>query len=103
MPVGADWKDPLTYANRVRKITYEEGAHNVFTSIFPVFEGRCPRQWILQVPTDNLTHLVWKCDTPAGVDRGKIFLNTGLQSLTLEVGHKFSNLSGFLAVLSTRT
>ena len=99
MPVDADWKDLLPYADRVRKITYEEGAHNVPTSIFPVFEGRSPRQWILP----NLTHLVWKCDTPAGLDRGKIFLNPGLQSLTLEIGHKFSNLSDFLAVLSTRT
>ena len=99
MPVDADWKDLLTYADRVKKITYEEGAHNVPTSIFPVFESRCPRQWILP----NLTHLVWKCDTPAGLDRGKIFLTAGLQSLTLEVGHKFSNLTDFLAVLSTRT
>jgi hypothetical protein len=99
MPVDADWKDLLVYADRVRKITYEEGAHNVPTSIFPVFEARCPRQWVLP----NLTHLVWKCDTPAGLDRGKIFLSAGLQSLTLEVGHKFSNLSDFLAVLSTRT
>ena len=99
MPVDADWKDLLVYADRVRKITYEEGAHNIPTSIFPVFEGRCPRQWILP----NLTHLVWKCDTPAGLDRRKIFLTAGLQSLTLEVGHKFSNLSNFLAVLSTRT
>ncbi|KAF9650326.1 hypothetical protein BDM02DRAFT_3093348 [Thelephora ganbajun] len=99
MPVDADWKDLLLYADRVRKITYEEGAHNVPTSIFPVFEGRCPRQWILP----NLAHLVWKCDTPAGLDRGKVFLSAGLQSLTLEVGHKFSNLSDFLAVLSTRT
>ena len=99
MPVDADWKDLLPYADRVEKITYEEGAHNVPTSIFPVFEGRSPRQWILP----NLTHLVWKCDTPAGLDRGKIFLNPGLQSLTLEIGHKFSNLTDFLAVLSTRT
>ena len=99
MPVDADWKDVLPYADRVKKITYEEGAHNVPTSIFPVFEGRSPRQWILP----NLTHLVWKCDTPAGLDRGKIFLSPHLESLTLEVGHKFSNLSDFLAVLSTRT
>ena len=99
MPVDADWKDLLVYADRVRKVTYEEGAHNVPTAIFPVFEGRCPRQWILP----NLTHLVWKCDTPAGLDRGKIFLNSSLHTLTLEVGHKFSNLSDFLAVLSTRT
>lgn len=99
MPVDADWKDLLPYADRVRKITYDEGARNVPTSIFPVFEGRSPRQWILP----NLTHLVWKCDTPAGLDRGKIFLNPGLQSLTLEISHKFSNLSDFLAVLSTRT
>lgn len=99
MPVDTDWKDLLVYADRVRKITYEESAHNVPTTIFPVFEGRCPRQWVLP----NLTHLVWKCDTPAGLDRGKIFLNPGLQSVTLEVGHKFSNLSDFLAVLSTRT
>ena len=99
MPVDADWKDLLLYAERVRKITYEEGAHNVPTNIFPVFEGRCPRQWILP----NLTHLVWKCDTPAGLDRGKAFLNPGLQSLSLEVGHKFSNLSDFLTILSTRT
>ena len=99
MPVDADWKDVLRYADRVKKITYEEGARNVPTSIFPVFEGRSPRQWILP----NLTHLVWKCDTPAGLDHGKIFLNPSLQSLTLEISHRFSNLSNFLAVLSTRT
>ncbi|KAF9777450.1 hypothetical protein BJ322DRAFT_1206601 [Thelephora terrestris] len=99
MPVDADWKDVLSYADRVKKITYEEGAHNIPTSIFPILESRCPRQWILP----NLTHLAWKCDTPAGLDRGKTFLNPGLQSLSLEVGHKFSNLSDFLAVLSSRT
>lgn len=99
MPVDADWKDLLSYADRVGKITYEEGALNVPANIFPVFEGRSPRQWILP----NLTHLVWKCETPAGLERGKTFLNPGLQSLTLGVGHKFSNLTDFLAVLSTRT
>jgi hypothetical protein len=99
MPVDADWKDLLPYADRVRKITYDEGARNVPASIFSVFQGRSPRQWILP----NLTHLVWKCDTPAGLDHGQIFLNPGLQSLTLEIGNKFSNLSNFLAVLSTRT
>lgn len=99
MPVDADWKDLLPYADRVRKITYEEGARNVPASIFPVFEGRSPRQWLLP----NLRHLIWKCDTPAGLDCGRIFLNPGLQSLTLEIGQKFSNLSDFLAVLSACT
>jgi hypothetical protein len=99
MPIDADWELLLPYADRVRKVTYEEGARNVPISIFPVFEGHSPRQWVLP----NLTHLVWKCDTPAGLDRGKIFLNPVLQSLTLEIGHHSSNLSDFLAVLSTRT
>lgn len=99
MPVDADWKDVLSYADRVSKITYDESTRDVPITIFPVFEGRSPRQWILP----NLTHLVWKCDTPAGLDRGKTFLNPGLQSLTLEVGHKFSNLTDFLALLSART
>jgi hypothetical protein len=99
MPIDADWKVLLAYADRVRKVTYEEGAHNVPISFFPVFEGHSPRKWILP----NLTHLVWKCDTPAGLDRGKIFLNPGLQSLTLEIGHDSSHLSDFLAVLSDRT
>ena len=99
MPIDADWEDLLPHADRVRKIAYEERARNVPTSIFPVFEGHSPRQWILP----NLTHLVWKCDTPAGLDRAKIFLNPALQSLTLETSHGFSNLSDFLAVLSTST
>ena len=45
---------------------------------------------------------MWKCDAPAGLDHGKIFLSAGPQSITLEVGHNFSNLGDFLAVLSTR-
>ena len=96
MPVDADWKDSFVDANRVRKIAHEEGTHDVPTSIFPVFEGRCSHQWVLP----SLIHRVWKCDTPAGLDRGKIFFSAGLQSLTLEVGHKFSNLGDFLVVFS---
>ena len=99
MPVDADWHGLLPYADRVRKITYEEGIRTVPPSIFPVFEDHSPRRWILP----NLTHLVWKCDTPDGLDRGKIFLNPGLQSLTLEIGHNFPNLSHFLSVLSIHT
>ena len=89
MPVDADWKDLLVYTDRERKITYKEGAHNVPTSIFPVFEGRCPRQWVLP----NLTHLVWKCDTPPGLDRRKIFLSTSLQPRCLLTLDQFSRLS----------
>ena len=99
MPIDADWKDLLVYTNRVKKNTYEEDAHNAPTSIFPVFESRCPRQWVLP----SLTHLVWMCDTPAGLDHGKAFISTGLRSLILEVGHKFLNLANFLAALSART
>ena len=90
MPVDADWERLLSYADRVRKITYEEGARGVHTeSIFPVFNTRSPRDWILP----NLTHLVCKCDTPAGLEHGKIFLNSGLKSLTLKIGHEVSKLS----------
>lgn len=98
MPIDADWEHLLPYADRVRKISYNEGARNVPASIFPVFEDHSPRSWILP----NLTHLVWKCDTPASLDHGKIFLNPALQSLTLEIGHNLSNLSAFLASLSNR-
>lgn len=99
MPIDAEWKGLFPYADRVKKITYKEGADNVPTSIFPVFEGHSPREWILP----KLTHLVWKCDTPAGLDHAKTFINRDLQSLTLEIGRNFSNLSDFLTVLSERT
>jgi hypothetical protein len=89
----------LSYANRVQRLVYEESAHNVPTAIFPVFEDRRPRTWLLP----NLKTLIWRCDTPAGLDRSRVFLNPELKSLELEVATKFTNLSEFLVLLASRT
>ena len=95
-PVDADWNVLLRYANHVRKITYDESLDNVPVPIFPVFKNHSPVQWILP----NLTHLVWKSKSPDGLDRARVFLKPGLQSLALDIGHKSSKLSDLLTALS---
>ena len=101
MPIDADWEGLWPNANRVKKVTYEEAAPppQVPTSILPILAHRSTRERIFP----NLTHLVWKCNTPDGLDHGKTFLGIHLESLTLEIGHNISNLADFLADVSLQT
>jgi hypothetical protein len=89
----------LRYSERVRQITYNEGASNVAPSIFQIFEEFRPRTYILP----HLTELHWKAQTPAGLDRCALFLNPELRVVNLEIGSKFPQLNSFLADMSSRT
>ena len=99
MPLEEDWKKILKYGERVRRIAYEESANNVSASIFPVFDEYRPRTYILP----RLLQLIWRAETPAGLDRCALFLSPELQSLTLEIGTRFPQLNAFLADMSSRT
>ncbi|KII94178.1 hypothetical protein PLICRDRAFT_100523 [Plicaturopsis crispa FD-325 SS-3] len=98
-PSTGDWKRVLEYGERVRSITYHESANNVPPSIFTVFEEHKPQEFILP----NLLRLVWRAETPDGLDRSSLFLSPELQSLDLEVGTRFPQLHLFLAEMSRRT
>ncbi|KAI0034007.1 hypothetical protein K488DRAFT_46477 [Vararia minispora EC-137] len=98
-PAGQDWAQILKYGPLVRRLTYDEGTKAVSPSIFPMLEEHRPRTYILP----NLTSLVWRVETPAGLDRINLFLSPDLQHLTLELGPKFPQLERFFADLSSRT
>ena len=51
----------------------------------------------------NLTSLTWKAETVAGLERCLLFLNTGLQSLAIEMGNKSSKMSDFLNQIMEKT
>ena len=89
----------LKYGERVRRLTYIESAGNVNPNVFPIIEQHRPRTYILP----NLLTLVWRVETPAGLDRAALFLNPDLLHMTLEVGTRVPQLDAFLADLSRRT
>ncbi|EIM92303.1 uncharacterized protein STEHIDRAFT_143705 [Stereum hirsutum FP-91666 SS1] len=99
MPLEEDWSKILEYGSRVRRLTYDESSKSISPSIFPIIEEYRPRTYILP----NLTTLIWRAETPAGLDRAHLFLNPDLQNLVLELGGKFPQLRAFLTDLSMRT
>lgn len=99
MPSEEDWNQVLIYGQRVRHITFDEGAENVSLSIFSVIAEYRPRTYVLP----RLQHLTWRAETPAGLERCTLFLNPDLESLALEIGTRLSQLSAFLADMSSRT
>ncbi|KAI0314772.1 hypothetical protein OF83DRAFT_413019 [Amylostereum chailletii] len=99
MPIEEDWKQILHYGEFVRRLTYDESQKAVSPSFFPVIEEYRPRTYILP----NLTTLVWRATTPAGLERIQLFLNPDLQNLVLEIGARLPELSTFLVDLSLRT
>ncbi|KAK0208845.1 hypothetical protein DFS33DRAFT_477646 [Desarmillaria ectypa] len=98
-PTEDDWSKILKYGERVRRIAYNEAINNVAASIFPIFEQYRPRTFILP----NLQQLVWKIESPAGLERCSLFLNPELESISLEIGTRFPELNHFLADMSSRT
>ncbi|KAI5897867.1 uncharacterized protein SCHCODRAFT_02487032 [Schizophyllum commune H4-8] len=98
-PQPEEWKKVLKYGERVRRLTYIESAGNVSPNVFPIIEQHRPRTYILP----NLLTLVWRVETPAGLDRAALFLNPELMHMTLEVGTRVPQLDAFLADLSRRT
>ncbi|KAF7436607.1 hypothetical protein PC9H_003440 [Pleurotus ostreatus] len=99
VPEQADWEKVTLYGDKVRRITYEESANNVSTTVFPIFEEYRPRTYLLP----GLRHLTWRAETPVGLDRCLMFLNPELQTLNLEIGTRFPQLSSFLKDVSDRT
>ncbi|TCD62847.1 hypothetical protein EIP91_006360, partial [Steccherinum ochraceum] len=98
-PEPADWERLLAYADRVRSITYNEAYNNVAPTIFAVIEELRPKQFILP----KLTALTWKAETAAGLERSRLFLNPGLQSLTIEMGNKYTKMGDFLNYIMEKT
>ncbi|KAI0275155.1 hypothetical protein BC834DRAFT_815519 [Gloeopeniophorella convolvens] len=98
-PAQEDWSKVLQYGERVRRLTYDESSKSVSPSIFPILEEHRPRTYILP----NLTTLVWRVETAAGLDRINLFLNPELQNLTLEIGARLPQLGTVLADISRRT
>lgn len=99
MPVEEDWNKLIAYGQRVRRLTYDESTKSISPSIFPVLEEHRPRTYILP----NLTTLVWRAETPAGLDRCQLFMNPDLQGLVLEIGTRFPQLATFFTDLSLHT
>ncbi|KAI0066481.1 hypothetical protein BV25DRAFT_1796922 [Artomyces pyxidatus] len=99
MPIPEDWHKILAYGERVRRLTYDESSKSISPSIFPIIEEYRPRTFILP----NLTTLIWRAESAAGLDRINLFLNPELQHLVLEIGSRFPQMSTLLADLSLRT
>ncbi|KAA1468068.1 hypothetical protein DENSPDRAFT_814085 [Dentipellis sp. KUC8613] len=99
MPLEEDWDRILAYGQRVRRLTYDESSKAISPSIFPVLEEYRPRTYILPF----LTTLVWRAESPAGLDRSQLFLSPDLQSLVLEIGTRFPQLNTFFNDLALRT
>ena len=98
-PSEDDWTAVLKYSDRVRQITYNEGANNVPASIFQILEDSRPRTYILP----HLVELNWKAQTSAGLDRCAMFLSPEVRVVNLEIGTKIPQLNAFLADMSSRT
>lgn len=96
-PSESDWDRVLYYANRVQRLTYNESLNNVAPSVFSTVL-LAPRQFLFP----NLKTLVWRCDTPAGLERALTFMNTKLESFTLEI-NRAPRLEQFLKEMPKRT
>ncbi|KAK7468686.1 proteasome regulatory particle subunit [Stygiomarasmius scandens] len=99
-PSEGDWDKIIEYGARVRKIKYDQSSNNAPSSILPMFEENRPVEYIFP----NLQRLVWKAETSAGLDYCRLFLNSELQSLSLEVvaGSRSQTLSTILRDVTSR-
>jgi hypothetical protein len=98
-PSPEHWDKVLQYGERVRRLTYDESSKSVSPSIFPIIDEHRPRTYILP----NLTTLVWRVETPSGLDHLHLFLNPELQNLTLEMSPRIPHIGNVLADISRRT
>ncbi|KAH9964245.1 hypothetical protein BC827DRAFT_61755 [Russula dissimulans] len=98
-PSPEHWEKVLQYGERVRRLTYDEGSKSISPSIFPIIEEHRPRTYILP----NLTTLIWRVETPTGLDHLHLFLNPELQNLTLEITPRVPHIGNILADISRRT
>jgi hypothetical protein len=51
----------------------------------------------------NLQTLIWRCETPAGLERSLLFLSPHLQHLVLDIGMRIPNLDLLIGELPKRT
>ncbi|KAF6766591.1 hypothetical protein DFP72DRAFT_867070 [Ephemerocybe angulata] len=100
-PQESDWDTVLRYNERIRRVVYDETANNVAASVFPIIDEHRPCLYILP----NLQELVWKAETPAGLDRCAMFLSPRLRSIQIELGANFKKdkINNFLYDMSSRT
>ncbi|KAF8274011.1 hypothetical protein EI94DRAFT_1714512 [Lactarius quietus] len=98
-PAPEHWEKVVQYGERVRRLTYDEGSKSVSPSIFSIIDEHRPRTYILP----NLTTLIWRIETPAGLDHIHLFLSPELQNLTLELTPRLPQISDVLADISRRT
>ena len=68
-------------------------------TFFSALEERRPNTYILP----HLQELTWKIETPAALDRCRMFLNPGIEIINLEVENKMPQLNAFLTDMSSRT
>lgn len=98
-PSPEHWDKVVQYGERVRRLTYDESSKSISPSIFPIIDQHRPRTYILP----NLTTLVWRVETPSGLDHLHLFLNPELQNLTLEMSPRIPHIGNVLADISRRT
>ncbi|EAU92726.1 hypothetical protein CC1G_01771 [Coprinopsis cinerea okayama7 len=101
IPEDADWEIVCKYSERVRRIAYDETANNVAASVFPILDEQRPYLYILP----HLQEIIWKAETPAGLDRCSMFLTPELRTVHLELGANFKQqqVAAFLADMSSRS
>ncbi|KAH9960790.1 hypothetical protein BGW80DRAFT_1182075 [Lactifluus volemus] len=98
-PAPEHWDKVLQYGDRVRRLAYDESSKSVSPSVFPIIDEHRPRTYILP----NLTTLIWRVETPTGLDHIHLFLNPELQNLSLELTPRIPQLGNVLADISRRT
>lgn len=99
-PAPNDWKRLMAYGERVEKITYNETVGNVSGGIFSVLEECKPQEYILP----NVQTLVWRVETPEGLERSLLFLTPQLRNIIVDIGAiQQEELRQFLVEIATHT
>ncbi|ESK98113.1 26s proteasome non-atpase regulatory subunit 12 [Moniliophthora roreri MCA 2997] len=97
-PNKEDWVKIMEYGERVRRVVYDESSNAFSAAIFPYFESDRPRKYMFP----NLQQLVWKTETAAGLEYCNLFLNSNLESLSLDIGCRTPKLVPLLTDVAKR-
>ncbi|KAI0830551.1 hypothetical protein BC628DRAFT_1354460 [Trametes gibbosa] len=95
-PEKQDWTRVLAYGERVRTVTYNEGAGNIHPTILPLLDEHKPVPFLLPY----LTTLTWKVESAASLERVRMFLGPRVQAVTLEAGTRSAKLNDVLAEIA---
>jgi len=85
IPQGSDWDAVIRYGERIRRVAYDEAANDVVASVFPIIDEHRPCVHVFPY----LEELLWKAETPGGLDRCAMFLSPRLRSIRVEIGTNF--------------